>query len=180
MSNHSGVARARKKAEEAHFGLTRKGELGEPSMNHLVEVAQLVAEAGGSAAEIAASFMHDAVEDTPMTMYDIRQELGDAVGDLVEELTDPPEFKNENISTAMKKVLQAEHYKDASMSARLIKLADQISNVRSLFRDPPVDWSKSRKADYLAGAALVAHECKEASPYLYKIFREEVAKAGRV
>ncbi len=164
------IRAAKDMATKAHQGQFRKGRLREPYIRHPEEVAELIKEAGGTAIEIAASYLHDVVEDTAITLYEIRQYCGDDVGDLVEELTDPSDI--EHGSVLERKKLQASQYEDASSSAKRVKLGDQISNLRSLQRDPP-PWTPKNKREYVHGAHLVAVKCRDASPYLWKIFQKE-------
>jgi (p)ppGpp synthase/HD superfamily hydrolase len=66
MSDAELLTRAALAAAEAHKGQTRKG--GEvPYVNHVIEVAHLVAEAGGTPEMVAAAFLHDTVEDSDAT-----------------------------------------------------------------------------------------------------------------
>jgi guanosine-3',5'-bis(diphosphate) 3'-pyrophosphohydrolase len=59
-------------------------------------------------------------------------------------------------------------------SARLIKLADKISNVRSVAASPPVDWSNQRRRDYIEFCAAVVNQLRGTSPILEAEF--EAAK----
>jgi (p)ppGpp synthase/HD superfamily hydrolase len=164
------IRAAKDMATRAHQGQFRKGKLQEPYIRHPEEVAELVKEAGGSTIEIAASYLHDVVEDTSLTLYEVRQYCGEEVGDLVEELTDPSDI--EHGSVLERKKLQASQYQDASSSAKRVKLGDQISNLRSLQRNPP-PWTQKNKREYIHGAHLVAVKCRDASPHLWKIFQRE-------
>ena len=60
-------------AARAHVGQKRKGAAGEPYINHLIEVAELVAASGRESDVnlIMACFLHDVVEDTPVTQHEI-------------------------------------------------------------------------------------------------------------
>ena len=84
------VARALDFAARKHSNQRRKGEAGEPYVNHLAEVARLVAEATGGEDTIAvlAALLHDAIEDTPTTRDELAREFGPEVADAVVEVTD--------------------------------------------------------------------------------------------
>ncbi len=77
-------------AARAHTRQTRKGAAREPYINHLAEVAALVAEAtqGRDANLVAAAWLHDAVEDCGVAREEIALGFGDDVASLVLEVTD--------------------------------------------------------------------------------------------
>lgn len=108
---------------------------GEPYTVHLAAVAELVSAHQGTPEMIAAAWLHDVVEDTPVTMEDIRAQFGDTVTNLVEELTDVsgPEDGNR----ALRKAMDKEHLAKASDSAKTIKLADLIDNAESIIEHDP-------------------------------------------
>ena len=82
------LARAYAFAAARHGGHRRKGLAQEPYVNHLVEVAELVAEATGGAdpALVAAAVLHDVVEDTRTTAEEVRDGFGEDVAALVLEV----------------------------------------------------------------------------------------------
>ena len=77
-------------AAKWHAGQRRKGAAGEPYLNHLVEVAAMVAEAtdGRDPELVAAALLHDAIEDQPITHDMIAERFGEDVASLVVECTD--------------------------------------------------------------------------------------------
>lgn len=79
------VMRAYRMAEEAHRGQKRLS--GEPYIHHCVAVASILAELKVPAEVIAAGLLHDTVEDTSVTLADIRREFGDTVKLLVDGVT---------------------------------------------------------------------------------------------
>jgi GTP pyrophosphokinase len=79
------VIRAYQVAEEAHR--EQKRHSGEPYINHCIAVANILAELKVPSEVIAAGLLHDTVEDTPMTLGDIRREFGDTVKILVDGVT---------------------------------------------------------------------------------------------
>ena len=79
------VQRAYRVAEEAHRGQKRNS--GEPYINHCLAVAQILAELHVPPEVLAAGLLHDTVEDTTVTLNDIRNDFGEAVAALVDGVT---------------------------------------------------------------------------------------------
>lgn len=157
------VERARMFAEERHKGTFRRNKAHEPYRVHCLEVAELVEDSGGSEIEIAAAWLHDTVEDTNTTLDEIEELFGKKVRDIVDGLTDLPEFKG--LHTRERKVAQAERLRSESASVKRVKIADQISNIRSV-GDPPVNWNKAKCREYIEGAFLVTKECRGIDDFL--------------
>ena len=127
-----------------HTDQRRKGARGEPYLNHLAEVARLLVDAtgGADAALIAAGLLHDTIEDTDTSYAELVAAFGTDVADLVEEVTD-----DKNLPKQERKRLQVEKASGKSPRARMIKIADKISNLLALQRTPPADWSETRKRE---------------------------------
>ena len=157
------LTRAYHFAARAHVDQRRKGEAAEPYMNHLTEVAELVAQAtNGEAIEIVvAAILHDAIEDTATTAEDLRTAFGARVADLVMEVTD-----DKSLPSPERKALQIEHAAHASAGAQIIKIADKTANLRSLATSPPPGWSRARCAEYVAWAGRVVDQCRGANGWL--------------
>jgi hypothetical protein len=146
------VQRARAFAMDAHAGQTRKGAAREPYAVHLAEVATLTRAFGGDDAAVAAAWLHDCLEDCAVVDAEVRAAFGDTVADLVGELTDPPRTPR-----ARRRQLQVEKAAAKSPQARLIKVADKTSNLRSVAMSPPRAWDAARKLAYVRwGVAVVA------------------------
>lgn len=146
------VMRAQAFAMDAHAGQTRKGAAREPYAVHLAEVASLTRAFGGGDAAVAAAWLHDCIEDCAVVDGEIRAAFGDTVADLVGELTDPPRTPR-----AQRRRLQVEKAAGKSAQARLIKVADKTSNLRSVAMSPPSEWDAARKLGYVRwGVAVVA------------------------
>jgi (p)ppGpp synthase/HD superfamily hydrolase len=169
------VTRARELATRKHAHLHRPNKAQQPIVVHLAEVAALAKQAGGTDAQIAAAWLHDIVEDTETTLEDIRAEFGDEVAALVDGLTDPADF--EPMPLFERKALQAERLKGKPVSVWLVKLCDQISNVRSVVLDPPVSWDAAKSLAYVDGAKVIAEVCKGQSPLLDEMFAEAYREA---
>ena len=169
MDRNELVESARAYAIEKHAGLFRPNKRRQPYDVHVTEVGQLVAQSGGTAEEIAAGLLHDTREDTSTTDAEIRVRFGNRVADLVDGLTDPPEFAG--MPVLARKTLQAERVRGKSDGVKRVKLADGISNLRSVAADPPVAWSQEKCVAYIEGARRVAEACAGISPFLEVEFR---------
>jgi GTP pyrophosphokinase len=114
-----------------HQGQTRAS--GEPYLVHPLEVATVLAEMRLDTTAIAAGLLHDAVEDTSVTVDDIRTEFGEQVAHIVEGVT-----KISKIDFASREEAQAESVRKMVLAmvddirVVLIKLADRLHNMRTL------------------------------------------------
>jgi (p)ppGpp synthase/HD superfamily hydrolase len=132
-------------AAERHAHQKRKGAAGEPYVNHLIEVAQLVSMAipEPDTNLVMAALLHDTIEDVGVTGEELTQRFGSDVAELVTEVTD-----DKSLPKAERKRLQIEHAPNLSVRAQAIKLADKISNLRAILASPPADWDYERKKQY--------------------------------
>jgi guanosine-3',5'-bis(diphosphate) 3'-pyrophosphohydrolase len=174
----SPIITARHFAREVHKDITIKTISGDirPQFEHLQEVADLVWASGGSETEIAATWLHDMVEDTPVTLKEIEEKFGKEVADIVDGLTDPVDFKN--YKNAERKQMQADRIKDKSDSVKRIKVADQISNIRLVTTDPKLSWGREGNRDYVIGAKKIAEQCRGISSILDNLFDSEYKKSA--
>ncbi|MBN1665828.1 MAG: bifunctional (p)ppGpp synthetase/guanosine-3',5'-bis(diphosphate) 3'-pyrophosphohydrolase [Anaerolineales bacterium] len=102
------IARAYRVATRAHQGQERAS--GEPYITHCVAVAAILAEMHVPPAVIVAGLLHDVVEDTPLTLDDVRADFGDDVGQMVDavtKLTTLPRVSRTNSLVADQKERQA-------------------------------------------------------------------------
>ena len=157
------LTRAYHFAAAKHVAQRRKGEAAEPYINHLTEVAEMVARATGAAdiEAVIAAVLHDSVEDTATTFAELETAFGSRVAALVAEVTD-----DKSLEKQVRKELQVEHAAHASAAAQVIKLADKTSNVRAMVASPPAGWSDERRTEYVAWASRVVNVCRAASPWL--------------
>lgn len=116
-------------AAHAAVGQVRK-YTGEPYIVHPREVAAMVASFGGDDAMIAAAWLHDVVEDTEVTLDEVRYYFGDDVADLVYWLTDVS--KPEDGNRATRKEMDRQHTAQAPGRAQTVKCCDLISNTQSI------------------------------------------------
>jgi guanosine-3',5'-bis(diphosphate) 3'-pyrophosphohydrolase len=145
-------------AAHAHRTQVRKGT-GEPYVNHLIEVAEILARVAevDDVEVLSAAVLHDVIEDTPVGAAEVEQQFGPRVRSLVEALTDDRELPK-----VERKRLQIEHMRDATNDVRRIKLADHCSNVAAL----PEVWPEERRREYLDWSEKVAQACSGAHPAL--------------
>ena len=170
------VLKAADVAASWHANQRRKGSAQEPYVNHLVEVATLVAEAtqGDDFELVIAALLHDAVEDCESPKELIQELFGEGVTTLVFEVTD-----DKKLDKGERKRLQIENASHKSPRARILKLADKISNVRALARSPPADWSIGRKLEYLKWACTVVDSVRGTNSWLEEKFDEAMVAAER-
>lgn len=170
------LARAFRFAAERHAGQRRKGAAGEPYVNHLTEVAELVAEATGGRDPqlVAAALLHDTVEDTDTTHAELVERFGADVAGLVAEVTD-----DKSLPKAERKRLQVAHAPSRSARAKILKLADKTSNLRALAASPPADWPPDRRRAYVEWGREVVAGLRGACPELERLFDEAAAAADR-
>lgn len=171
------VARALDFAARKHQGQRRKGELAEPYVNHLAEVARLVAEATGGrdAALVAAALLHDTVEDTRTTPEELEAEFGPEIAGIVAEVTDDKSLKKEE-----RKRLQIETAPSKSARARIIKIADKTSNLESLVNSPPARWDAARRREYVMWASQVVLGCRGVNAQIEARFDEAYERARQL
>jgi len=177
------ILKAADAAARWHVHHRRKGAAAEPYINHLLEVARLVAEAtsGADPNLIVAALLHDAIEDQEVPREIIATGFGEDVACLVEEVTDDKALEKD-----VRKRKQVENAHRKSPRAKLIKLADKTSNLRALAASPSPEWSVKRKLEYVTWAREVALDLRGANQWLDTAFdkaaedaRQSVRPNGR-
>jgi (p)ppGpp synthase/HD superfamily hydrolase len=168
------VSEAADLAARRHTGQQRKGRGNEPYVNHLAEVADLlsIATDGTDAELVAAGWLHDTIEDTETTREELAQKFGERVAALVVEVTDDMSLpKNER---RQKQIVDAPK---KSPGAKLIKIADKISNIRARIVAQPNPAERDDLADYVAWAEKVVAGCRGVNAVLDRTFDETVKLA---
>ena len=134
-ANTALMAKAYEVARVAHQSQTRKS--GEGYINHPLAVAKIVADIGLDDTTIAAALLHDAVEDTEITVADVDREFGAEVAAIVDGVTklERIQFDSKEAQQAatMRKMLVA-MAKD--LRVLIIKLADRLHNMRTIASMP--------------------------------------------
>ena len=137
------IEAAARVALSAHDGQFRRS--GEPYITHPVAVATIVAELGLDAQTVAAALLHDAVEDTGLTLESISEAFGPGVAKVVDGVTklDRLQFDSKEAQQAatIRKMLVA---MADDWRVLLIKLADRLHNMRTLAVMP--EWKQRRTA----------------------------------
>lgn len=154
MNNLSKLLQAASFAAKKHHGQHRKGANAEPYIVHPLGVAKLLAEVGkvDDYDILIAAVLHDTIEDTKTTEEEITELFGATVCGYVLEVTD-----DKDLPKAERKLKQIEHAPHLSDGAKHVKLADKISNITDIIKNPAVDWSQKRKIEYVEwGEKVVA------------------------
>ncbi|MBQ6543896.1 MAG: bifunctional (p)ppGpp synthetase/guanosine-3',5'-bis(diphosphate) 3'-pyrophosphohydrolase [Clostridia bacterium] len=144
------VKKAYEFASEAHKNQTRLS--GEPYIMHPLAVSVIIASLGMDCASVIAAMLHDTVEDTGVTVEDIRAEFGETAAELVDGLTkiknvptktedaaedavwlDPTRVKQQQQAENIRKMLLA---MNKDIRVIIVKLADRLHNMRTLMFKP--------------------------------------------
>jgi len=159
-----------------HRDQRRKGAEGSPYINHLIEVAEILAREGAvrDPVTLQAAVLHDTLEDTHTTPEELEARFGPEVRRVVEEVTDDKRLPKQE-----RKRLQVEHAPGLSERARLVKIADKISNARSVAVTPPADWPLDRRREYLRWTERVVAGCRGCSAPLEALYDRVLAEAHR-
>jgi (p)ppGpp synthase/HD superfamily hydrolase len=171
------VSEAADLAARRHSGMARKGRGNEPYLNHLAEVANLLALVtdGADAELVAAGWLHDTIEDTKTTRDELAPKIGDHVADLVAEVTDDMSLPKQQ--RQQKQIVDAPH---KSPGAKLIKIADKISNIRARTVPDPNENERNDLAAYTIWAEKVVAGCRGVNAKLDAKFDEAVSAAKSV
>lgn len=174
MKEWIAVLKAADAAARWHVHQRRKGAAAEPYINHLLEVASLVAEAteGRDPDLVIAALLHDAIEDQEVPSAMIADIWGQEVAKVVEEVTDDKSAPKDD-----RKRKQVEDASKKSPRARLIKLADKTSNLRAITASPPPEWTVKRRNEYVAWARDVVSGLGKTNAFLEAEF-DKAAKAA--
>lgn len=122
-------------AVEAHRNTERKGK-GFPYIIHPLEAVSIVATITADQEMLAAAALHDVVEDTPITVEDIRAEFGDRVARLVAIESDPEtDGMGREESWRYRKEFAIRRLANTSREAKVVALGDKLSNMRAIARD---------------------------------------------
>lgn len=158
-----------------HRDQRRKDQEQSPYINHPIAVASLLAQHGVTdVTALLAAILHDTIEDTATTRDELVAAFGEEVAACVCEVTD-----DQSLPKVRRKELQVEHAAHLSSSARLVKLADKICNLRDIVDSPPADWPDSRRQEYVVWCKLVVDELRGVNPALERAFDEQYARGKK-
>ena len=139
-------------AAKCHANQKRKGN-DEPYIVHPLEVVNILTGVGVSRLQfLSAAVLHDVIEDTEATEPELLRMFGNDIKEIVREVTD-----DKRLPKGERKRLQAENMVFKSDAAKLIKLADKISNLRSLMKKEewPPSWNEQDAYDYCIWSLMV-------------------------
>jgi guanosine-3',5'-bis(diphosphate) 3'-pyrophosphohydrolase len=161
------VLRAAQFAAMKHRNQRRMDKEATPYINHPLALANVLWHEGRirDARIIAAALLHDTVEDTRTTRAELARAFGKPIAAVVAEVTD-----NKRLDKRTRKRLQVEHAPQLSPSAKLVKLADKICNLRDLAASPPGDWSLARRREYFDWAKQVVDALRGENRRLERVF----------
>ncbi len=163
------ISRALDFAARTHVGQRRKGVAQEPYINHLTEVALLLAEAtdGDDTDLVIAGLLHDSIEDQEVKYDELVQLFGKNVADLVQTVTD-----DKSLPKSERKQLQIDRAPHKSDRAKMLKMADKTANLRALAVSPPSAWGPERTREYFEWAKNVVAGCRGVNAFLEAKFDE--------
>jgi guanosine-3',5'-bis(diphosphate) 3'-pyrophosphohydrolase len=161
------VLRAAAFAADKHRLQRRKDADASPYINHPLALADILCSEGGitDANVLAAALLHDTVEDTETSADELAERFGPIIAGIVAEVTDDKTLAKEE-----RKRLQVLKASTKSDGAKLVKLADKISNLRDITACPPADWSTQRKEEYFRWAKEVVDGLRGMNPSLERAF----------
>jgi GTP diphosphokinase / guanosine-3',5'-bis(diphosphate) 3'-diphosphatase len=168
------IVRAAAFAAERHREQRRKDADASPYINHPIALADVLANEGNvtGAIVLAAALLHDTIEDTATTARELAEVFGEDVAGIVLEVTD-----DKSLPKAERKERQVEHASQLSSRARLVKLADNICNLRDVSQRPSADWSIERRPEYFDWSKRVIDGLHDgANPKLEDLFDAKYAR----
>lgn len=127
--------RAAKFAVDSHAGTERRGK-GFPYAIHVMEAAQIVSTITSDPELLAAALLHDTVEDTDVTIEQIRGQFGERVASLVQsETSETVGEDGKELSWRERKQNGIDHINNSSFDAKIVSLGDKLSNIRAIAGD---------------------------------------------
>ena len=130
------IAKAAAYARVAHESIDqRRKYTNEPYIVHPEAVAAIVAAVTDDPATIAAAWLHDVVEDTPITLGQLVEEFGADIAGLVADLTNASTKEDGN--RQQRKAVDRRHTANADPRAKTVKLADLIDNLSDIATADP-------------------------------------------
>jgi guanosine-3',5'-bis(diphosphate) 3'-pyrophosphohydrolase len=160
-------------AAEKHKTQRRKDTEKTPYINHPLALANVLAvECSIDDVEvICGALLHDTIEDTNASKEELLENFGENITRIVLEVTD-----DKTLDKIERKEAQVAHAPHISDQAKLVKLADKISNLRDISASPPIGWSVERKQEYFDWAARVIDGLRGIHPGLEALFDQIYSK----
>jgi len=159
-------------AAHKHRGQRRRNVAASPYINHPIALAGILCnEAHITDVDvICGALLHDTVEDTETTEAELLREFGAAIAGIVMDVTD-----DKTLGKDERKEQQVAHAAHIRPGAKLVKLADKISNLRDMAHDPPAGWGLARRREYFDWAKRVIDRLRGVHAPLEAIFDREYA-----
>jgi GTP diphosphokinase / guanosine-3',5'-bis(diphosphate) 3'-diphosphatase len=170
------LIKAYKFASVKHADQRRKGLKGEPYINHLTDVADILWNSGEvrDIPTVVAGILHDTIEDTETNRQEVAEEFSVEIASAVMEVTD-----DNSLSKQKRKQLQIEKAPSLSFMARQVKLADKISNLQGVLDSPPASWNDKRLLEYALWGEKVINRIKGTNEKLEQMFYDLFYKAKK-
>jgi (p)ppGpp synthase/HD superfamily hydrolase len=172
------IKRAIELAAKAHHNQFRKGT-DTPYFAHPCNVGVILAQNGCPVEVIAAGILHDVIEDTPITVDDLRLQFGKKVASIVEKCSEP----DKSLSWTERKQHTIDFLAKASMEVKFVACADKLDNIISIARDydelgedfwKRFNASKEEQSWYYHGLVKSLSKGKFAKSDLFRYFKEKV------
>lgn len=163
-------------ASEKHMLQRRKGCNDIPYINHTIRVAYTLQDIGKESDPIllSAAVLHDVLEDTDATENQLTDLFGEEVCSIVKEVTDDMTLTYDD-----RKRFQIKKAPTLSNRAKLIKIADKMSNIQDILTTP-LTWSNRRKRKYVEWSEKVVEGCRGINSNLDLAFDKMIAHAKNV
>ena len=178
MDNSVGlILQALRFSAEKHNDQRRKDSRLSPYINHPIQVAETLWTVGDvrDLPLLVAAILHDTIEDTATSEEEIRDNFGEEILALVLEVTD-----DKSLPKQVRKQLQIETAPHKTHKAKLLKLADKISNVNDIIKFPPSAWSRERKQEYLLWTERVVAGLRGANSELESYYDNLLTEGKRL
>lgn len=149
----------------------------EPYINHLIDVCTLLHNiADISDPEIlVAAVLHDILEKTSTKADEISTQFSDGVCNIILELT-----AGQHLNEQEKWIQQLQNVDNLSSKAKLIKLADKISNTHSIISNPPQGWNIKRRIVYLEWAEKIINALRGTNKKLEAYFDKSLLREKKL
>lgn len=163
-------------ASQKHLGQVRKNSEQTPYIYHPMDLVHILWEVGQvrQVSVLIAALLHDTLEDTQTQPDEISALFGEEVLSIVQEVTD-----DKTLPKHLRKQKQIELAAHSSDAAKLVKLADKISNLRDLVQSPPAHWDLERKRQYVIWCDKVVNALNSSNLALNQLYAEISEQANR-
>ena len=150
-----------------HRNQRRKDIDASPYINHPISLANILCNEAHitDVQVICGALLHDTVEDTETEPEELESEFGVEIKNIVMEVTD-----DQALAKHERKQAQIDHAAEISEQAKLVKLADKISNLRDVSSNPPPHWSLQRRKEYFDWAKKVIDQLRGTDAGLESMF----------